>query len=212
MVFPELIDRDAKGIEQIRVVEMLQADGVDALVVDGFSGYCRIRSESCGRITLQRCLAHLRRKVLDCLKGTPAAERAGHPARRIAEEISAIYAAEGSMEGAPDERLLLRRGEEYMGHVGALRSLFASLDPDEGTALFRAKEYFDNLDQRYMDSLDFSNARFVRNLYERTWSKAAVRMQMSGGSEICLKGEDFNTAAADREFSEKLMIRKSIGF
>ncbi len=75
-----------------------------------------------------------------------------------------------------------------------------------------AKEYFDNLDQRYMDSLDFSNARFVRNLYERTWSKAAVRMQMSGGSEICLKGEDFNTAAADREFSEKLMIRKSIGF
>ena len=75
-----------------------------------------------------------------------------------------------------------------------------------------AKEYFDNLDQRYMDSLDFSNARFVRNLYERTWSKAAVRMQMSGGKEICLKGEDFNTAAADREFSEKLMIRKSIGF
>lgn len=75
-----------------------------------------------------------------------------------------------------------------------------------------AKEYFDNLDQRYMDSLDFSNARFVRNLYERTWSKAAVRMQMAGESEICLKGEDFVTASADREFSEKLMIRKSIGF
>ena len=147
-------------------VEAFGLEGA-VLVVDGFSGYCRIRSESCGAITLQRCLAHLRRKVLDCLKGTPAAKRAGHPAWGIAGEISAIYAAEGSMEGAPEERLLLRRGEEYMGHVRALRSLFASLDPDEGTALFRAKEYFDNGGEDFFAFLSDGSLPLDNNRAER---------------------------------------------
>ena len=74
------------------------------------------------------------------------------------------------------------------------------------------KRYFDNLDQTYIESKEFSNARFVRNLYERTWSKAAVRRQLSGEKEIVLREEDFFTASAEKEFSEKLMSRKSIGF
>lgn len=75
-----------------------------------------------------------------------------------------------------------------------------------------AREFFEKLDPAYMNSMDFANARFVRNLYERTWSKAAVRMQISGAKEIVLTGEDLAVAAADREFSERLMMKKSIGF
>lgn len=75
-----------------------------------------------------------------------------------------------------------------------------------------AKEFFDKLDPAYMSSMDFANARFVRNLYERTWSKAAVRMQIAGTKEIVLTGEDLTVAAADREFSERLTVKQSIGF
>ena len=74
----------------------------------------------------------------------PAADRQGSPAQGIVDELSAIYKLERAMEGTPEERLALRRGKEYMGHVRKLRSLFAALDPDEGTALYRAKEYYDN--------------------------------------------------------------------
>ena len=82
----------------------------------------------------------------------------------------------------------------------------------EDSLVAAAKEFFDKLDPAYMSSMDFSNARFVRNLYERTWSKAAVRMQISGAKEIVLTGEDLIVAAADREFSERLTVKKSIGF
>lgn len=81
----------------------------------------------------------------------------------------------------------------------------ASLEP-------AVKDYFGNLNQDYLDSKEFANARFVRNLYERTWSKAAVRRQLSGEKEIVLKGEDFFTASSEKEFSEKLMTHNSIGF
>lgn len=84
--------------------------------------------------------------------------------------------------------------------------------PYEESLVAAARSYFDALDQSYMDSKEFANARFVRNLYERTWSKAAVRMQLSGEKNIVLRGEDFVAASADREFSEKLMQHKSIGF
>ena len=73
-------------------------------------------------------------------------------------------------------------------------------------------EFFESLDQAYMDSPDFSNARFVRNLYERTWSKAAIRSQMSGTEKITITPEDFSAATAEAEFREKLMTRHTLGF
>ena len=82
----------------------------------------------------------------------------------------------------------------------------------EDSLVRAAEEFFGNLDPSYMNSPDFANARFVRNLYERTWSKAAVRMQLSGAKEIVLTGEDLTVAAADREFSERLAGRNAIGF
>jgi len=75
-----------------------------------------------------------------------------------------------------------------------------------------AAEFFDSLDQAYMDSPDFSNARFVRNLYERTWSKAAIRSQMSETEQITVLPEDFLAAASEAEFSEKLHTRHTLGF
>ena len=63
-----------------------------------------------------------------------------------------------------------------------------------------------------MNSKEFANARFVRNLYERTWSKAALRSSLSGVGRICLKREDLNLAASEKEFKEKLVTTRKIGF
>ena len=75
-----------------------------------------------------------------------------------------------------------------------------------------AANFFDSLDQAYIDSQDFANARFVRNLYERTWSKAAIRSQMDGLDSIRITSDDFRTAASEGEFSEKLMTKHTLGF
>lgn len=64
---------------------------------------------------------------------------------------------------------------------GALRDFFAAI-PDE---VFKAKE--------------FSNARFVRNLYERTWAKAACRASF-GDADTRLLPCDLQGAAQEREF------------
>jgi SpoVK/Ycf46/Vps4 family AAA+-type ATPase len=75
-----------------------------------------------------------------------------------------------------------------------------------------AEKYFESLSDSYIASADFANARFVRNLYERTWSKAAVRQSSSNTDRVVLNGADFITATADKEFSEKLMHKSVIGF
>ena len=75
-----------------------------------------------------------------------------------------------------------------------------------------AKEYFLALTDEYMGAREFSNARFVRNLYERTWSKAALRASLEGRNDFILKKEDFTAASLDREFSEKIGDHNRIGF
>lgn len=75
-----------------------------------------------------------------------------------------------------------------------------------------AMDYFDSLSPEYMKSSEFANARFVRNLYERCWSKAAMRTSMSRIKDISLKKEDFLAASGEKEFSEKLAMKARIGF
>lgn len=75
------------------------------------------------------------------------------------------------------------------------------------------KCYFDSLSDEVLSGNDFANARFVRNLFERTWGKASVRRQLEPDAAFRLCACDFDKAAADREFQE-LQQKKSrrIGF
>ena len=63
-----------------------------------------------------------------------------------------------------------------------------------------------------MKSKEFANARFVRNLYERTWSKAALRTSFTNDKTIVLTREDFLAASGEKEFNEKLMMKRKLGF
>ena len=75
-------------------------------------------------------------------------------------------------------------------------------------------EFFASVPEEMFTSKEFSNARLVRNLYERTWGKAAYRQSLEGGDLLILKS-DLAGATADSEFRKLLMKnteRRAIGF
>lgn len=63
------------------------------------------------------------------------------------------------------------------------------------------KEYFDNLSDEFINAKNFSNARFVRNLFERTWGKAVLRRQFGASRKVRLIKEDFMLASSESEFN-----------
>ena len=75
-----------------------------------------------------------------------------------------------------------------------------------------AKKFFFDLPDEYLNSREFANARFVRNLYERTWSKGSLRASLAGLNTIQLLREDFIAASEEKEFSERLERKAKVGF
>ena len=75
------------------------------------------------------------------------------------------------------------------------------------------KEYFDSLPDALIQAKEFSNGRFVRNLFERTWAKAAMRCQLAKVSTVVLTKDDFLRSIGDSEFKINAVKKKrSIGF
>ncbi len=75
------------------------------------------------------------------------------------------------------------------------------------------KSFFDELPDEIMDRKDFSNARYVRNLYERTWGKAVLRSQMSGEPCSTLTAEDFSLASSEKDLGSMNSKKpRAIGF
>jgi len=92
-----------------------------------------------------------------------------------------------------------------------LRMAKKSFELEEGLEEMVAG-YFDRISVSYLSSKEFANARFVRNLFERTWSKASLRMSGESNPQMLLKKIDFEMASAEKEFSEDLMHKATIGF
>ena len=80
----------------------------------------------------------------------------------------------------------------------------------EPKLLEAAKDYFESIGDGVINAKEFSNARFVRNLFERTWAKAAMRCQLNKKSEIVLTRDDFESAIAEKDFAD--MIKRKVGF
>lgn len=74
-----------------------------------------------------------------------------------------------------------------------------------------AHNYFVNLPDEIYSSKEFGNGRFVRNLFERTWAKSALRCEL-GKEDVCLTKEDFESAIADKEFSYDATKKSKMGF
>ena len=75
------------------------------------------------------------------------------------------------------------------------------------------RTFIEDIPDEILNQDTFGNARIIRNLYERIWSKAAYRRSISGEKEIVLREEDVQRAVSDEEFQQLLedKIRK-IGF
>lgn len=63
-----------------------------------------------------------------------------------------------------------------------------------------AKKYFDSIPDNVLNAKTFANARFVRNLYERTWAKASMRCQLEEKTTISFNKDDFDRATNEKEF------------
>lgn len=74
--------------------------------------------------------------------------------------------------------------------------------------------YFNGLDDNLLHASDFSNARFVRNIFEQTWSKTITRTQIDGSDVHVITKEDFAAATADtgKTLSAKTTNRSRPGF
>jgi hypothetical protein len=66
---------------------------------------------------------------------------------------------------------------------------------DEAEAAMKA--YFESLEDRVLNAPDFANARFARNLFERTWSKTVTRTQFDGSDLHTITKADFEAAVQD---------------
>lgn len=74
------------------------------------------------------------------------------------------------------------------------------------------KTYFEGLSDDVLNSKKFSNARFVRNLFERTWAKAAMRCQLEGQKSVALCASDFTNAASEKDFAFQIEKKIKLGF
>ena len=73
--------------------------------------------------------------------------------------------------------------------------------------------YFAALPDAVLENKNFSNARFVRNLFERTCGKATMRARLAGEAAVVLTKEDLRAAGSDREFAAMMEKKpKRMGF
>ena len=77
-----------------------------------------------------------------------------------------------------------------------------------------AKQYFLSLPDAVLNDKAFSNARFARNLYERTWAKATMRVQLNKDDPKVLIKEDFLAASGEKEFKTIMQKKptRTLGF
>lgn len=76
------------------------------------------------------------------------------------------------------------------------------------------KDFFASIPEEVMQDKNFSNARLVRNLFERVWGKAAYRRSLSGEKGLEILKEDLLCASEEKEFQRLMTSKehKKIGF
>ena len=75
------------------------------------------------------------------------------------------------------------------------------------------RDFFNKIPDGVISAKGFSNARFIRNLFERTWGKAACRGRL-GEEDIKILVSDFISATEGDEFKQltEKTSRTPIGF
>ncbi len=95
---------------------------------------------------------------------------------------------------------------------------FAMLDGNfayEAELKEAVEEFFDNIPDEKLENKTFSNARFVRNLYERVWGKAAYRSELNGEKDLKIQRADLIGASEEEDFKKLIadkQTKRPIGY
>ena len=81
----------------------------------------------------------------------------------------------------------------------------------EDSFKFAVEDYFENLSSDIVDSENFGNGRFVRNVYERVMGKAISRCDLLG-EEVVFTPEDLNNISLDGLYKNITKKVKKVGF
>ena len=163
----------------------------------------------------------------------------GHSKGNTAEDILPIFVSE--MENNRDDMCIIFAGyedemERFLSMNSGLKSRFPHIlrfpnyEKEELEDIFFQmteksfeyeeelreilRDYLDSISPEAYESKEFSNARFIRNLYERVWGKAAYRIRFEEDKEMILKVEDMKAALEEEMFASLVETKttKRIGF
>lgn len=76
------------------------------------------------------------------------------------------------------------------------------------------RQFLASIPDAELEKKSFSNARMIRNLYERAWGKAAYRKSLTGDPQMIIRKEDVQCAFEEKEFQKLIKDRRRnrIGF
>ena len=126
------IDQTAKWLENY--------DGV--IVCDDYAGYTKLRKQN-PKISLQRCLAHVRRRFMDIIKALPKTKKQEGHAFRILNVIGKLFHSEAIYREKhllPSE-IAKHRNEEHPRIWKELGALIFDYDYKPNSAIEKAVEY-----------------------------------------------------------------------
>ena len=114
------------------------------VVVDGYSGYDILKEKG---IKIQLCFAHIRRKFYDIAKVLSSELKKKSAAQEMVNRIDKLFRAEAILKQSkktPLEIYNYRQSDEYMKIVNDIYDYLDSINPEEGTLLYDAVNYFKN--------------------------------------------------------------------
>ncbi len=163
----------------------------------------------------------------------------GHSSGNVSDEILPTLVAE--MENHRDDMCVILAGykdemEQFVKQNSGLKSRiphvleFPNYTREELIAIFfkmlegkfeyesdlkeALHDYILNIPDENLNDREFSNARFIRNLYERLWGKAAYRISQSEDKLLLLKKEDMVCVVEEEDFQTMVneKNKKRMGF
>lgn len=137
------------------------------LVCDGYSGYNDIASKD---IRIQRCWAHIRRNFYNISKTLSKQQRENSIAFKMVMKMEKLFFEESKFveQNLSPEEILNKRHEDYYQTIlNDIYSFLHSINPESGTALEKAVDYFLKLENESKSFLEDGHVPLTSNLVER---------------------------------------------
>ena len=112
------------------------------VVADGYAGYDVLKEKG---IKIQLCFAHIRRKFFDIAKVLSHELKKKSAAQGMVNRIDKLFRIEAILKEkkkTPLEIYNYRQSDEYMKIVNDIYDYLDSINPEEGTLLYDAVNYF----------------------------------------------------------------------